>query len=387
MSFYVTAVAIFLAMNAYIGWRLVPTSALPRKWAVVAWSGVAVLAVTPPLLFLAGRITDGPAWLEDAFALGWVLFGLVIILLPAVLFRDGVAAVIGIARLLRTSEVQPQRRLFLRRMLNLGTLGVGGTAFGYGVEGAIHPPGVKRVSIPLTGLPDDFVGYTIAQLSDTHVSATVRRPEMQALVETVNSLGADLIAFTGDLVDGHVVNRRDDVAPIAELSAPDGVFFVTGNHDYYWDTEGWLQEIRRHGLTVLENEHRVIERDGSQLVIAGVPDISLKPTGSDPWAVGSDPTKALHGSPENAAARILLAHQPRSAFAAQKAGFDFLMCGHTHGGQVFPWTMVMPFVQPFVKGLGKLRDMTVYVNPGSMYWGPPMRLGTRSEVTLFTLTR
>ena len=137
---------------------------------------------------------------------------------------------------------------------------------------------------------------------------------------------------------------------------------------------------------MLENEHRVIERGGSKLVIAGVPDISLNGTRYPEFGT-SDPALAMKGAPADAAAKILLAHQPRSAFAAEKAGFDFQLCGHTHGGQVFPWTLLIHLAQPFVKGLGKLKNMHVYVNPGSIYWGPPLRLGSPSEVTLFTLTR
>ncbi|MCH8150596.1 MAG: metallophosphoesterase [Planctomycetes bacterium] len=243
---------------------------------------------------------------------------------------------------------------------------------------------VKRVSIPIKDLPDAFAGYSIAQLSDTHISAIVRRGEMQALVQLVNSLGADLIAFTGDLVDGYVEHRRDDVAPIADLAAPDGVYFVTGNHEYYWDLEGWLAEVNRPGLVVLENELRVIQRGASRMVIAGVPDISVNGTR---FPGKSDPALAIKNAPKDAVAKILLAHQPRSCFAAERAGFDFQLCGHTHGGQIFPWTLLVHLFHPFVRGLGKLNNMHVYVNPGSIYWGPPLRLGSPSEVTLFSLER
>ena len=387
VMFLLIATLVLLSINAYIGLRLIRTSALPRRWAIAAWISVAILAFGPPLLFMIGRDKGGPAWQEGAHSVGWVLFGIAIVLLPAVVLRDGVAATIDISRWLRRKpEVDPQRRLFISRALNVGTLGLTGTALGLGYAGAVRRAGIKRVSIPIVDLPDAFAGYTIAQISDTHVSATVRRPEMQAVVDLVSRLHPDLIAFTGDLVDGHVEHRRDDVAPIADLSAPDGVYFVTGNHEYYWDLEGWLGEVTRHGLIVLENEHRVIERRGSKLVIAGVPDISLNGTRFSGLGK-SDPALALAGAPSDAAAKILLAHQPRSCFAAEKAGFDFQMCGHTHGGQIFPWTILIHFFHPFVRGLGKLNNLQVYVNPGSIYWGPPLRLGSPSEVTLFALTR
>jgi predicted MPP superfamily phosphohydrolase len=384
--FIIIAMLVLFGINVYIGLRLIRTSVLPKRWAIAAWAFIAVLAFGPPLLFMTGRDKGGPAWQESAHSVGWVLFGIAIVLLPTVVLRDGVAAAIDVARWLRKSDVDPNRRLFIARVLNLGTLGLTGSALGLGYAGAIRRAAVKRVTIPIADLPEAFEGYSIAQISDTHVSATVRRPEMQAVVDLANGLRPDLIAFTGDLVDGHVEHRGDDVAPIADLSAPDGVYFVTGNHEYYWDLEGWLAEVKRHGLTVLENEHRVIERGGSKLVVAGVPDISLN--GPRFSGLGkSDPVLAIKGAPKDAVAKILLAHQPRSCFAAEKAGFDFQMCGHTHGGQIFPWTVLIHFFHPFVRGLGKLNNLQVYVNPGSIYWGPPLRLGSPSEVTLFTLTR
>ena len=384
--FFIVIVFVLCGMNAYIGLRLIPTSTMTRRWNVLCWSLVSLLALGPPVLFIAGRAKDGPGWLEAANSLGWILFGISIVFLPVVLARDCLVVTSHLTCRLVKRPVNPSRRLFLNRAINVGTLGVAGTALSLGVAGAVRRAEVKRVSIPIDNLPDPLVGYTIAQLSDTHVSATVRRPEMQAVVDLVNSLEPDLIAFTGDLVDGYVENRRDDVAPIADLSARDGAFFVTGNHEYYWDLEGWLAEVKRHGLTVLHNEHRVIERDGSTLVVAGVPDISLN--GGRFTDLGtSDPALALKGAPAGASAKILLAHQPRSCYAAEKAGFDLQMCGHTHGGQIFPWTLLINFFHPFVRGLGKLSDMYVYVNPGSIYWGPPLRLGSPSEVTLFTLTR
>lgn len=386
ISFFAAATLVLTGMNLYIGFRLIRTSALPKRWAVLAWAGVLTLAIGTPLLFATGRAKGGPPWLEMAHSIGWCMFGITIVLLPAVLLRDGVASSLFLSQKIRRQGLSPERRLFLRRSLNAGTLGLTGTALGFGVAGAIRRAAVERVSIPINNLPAALDGYKIAQISDTHISAIVRRPEMRAVVDLVNGLGADLIALTGDLVDGYVEHRRDDVAPIADLSAPDGVYFVTGNHEYYWDLEGWLGEVKRHGLTVLENEHRVIERGGSKLVVAGVPDISLN--GSRFSGLGkSDPIGSLENAPDDAAVKVLLAHQPRSCFEAEKAGFDFQMCGHTHGGQIFPWTLLIHFFHPFVRGLGKLNNMFVYVNPGSIYWGPPLRLGSPSEVTLFTLTR
>jgi predicted MPP superfamily phosphohydrolase len=160
------------------------------------------------------------------------------------------------------------------------------------------------------------------------------------------------------------------------------VYFVTGNHEYYSGEAAWTQEIRRLGLTVLKNQHVVLDHDGASLVLAGVNDFAAHHY--DP-AQRSDPAAALQGAPADAGARILLAHQPGSAQAAANAGYDVQISGHTHGGQFWPWNLFVRFFQPFTAGLHRVKNLWVYVSRGTGYWGPPNRFGVPAEITRIRL--
>jgi predicted MPP superfamily phosphohydrolase len=233
-------------------------------------------------------------------------------------------------------------------------------------------------------LPDALEGCTIAQLSDIHVGPTIKRGYVRRIVNRTNAQRPDIIAITGDLIDGSVERLRDDVAPLAGLQARHGVFAVTGNHEYYSGADAWVAEFRRIGLDVLMNEHRILAHNGAALVLAGVTDFGAA---AFDRRQASDPETALRGSPADVGARILLAHQPRSAPAAARAGFDLQLSGHTHGGQFWPWRYFVPLQQPFVSGLHDQDGMAVYVSQGTGYWGPPMRIGAKSEITLIRLVR
>ncbi len=213
-------------------------------------------------------------------------------------------------------------------------------------------------------------------------TSTWDRPYLDGIVDAVNRLQADLVAITGDLVDGSVAELGAHVAPLSRLSSRYGSFFVTGNHEYYSGAASWTAELVRLGVRVLHNEHVVIERGGALLVLAGVPDFSAHHYGA---AHASDPAAALHGAPAAAAVRVLLAHQPRSAPAARAAGFDVQLSGHTHGGQFLPWNFFVRLQQPFTAGLHQLGGLWVYVSRGTGYWGPPKRLGAPSEITRLRL--
>ncbi|MGH8170327.1 MAG: metallophosphoesterase [Steroidobacteraceae bacterium] len=243
-------------------------------------------------------------------------------------------------------------------------------------------PRVVDVEVPLPDLPPALQGFTIAQISDVHVGPTIKRDFLQRIVQIVNSLGADLIAITGDLVDGSVEQLAVHVEPLSQLSARHGAYFVTGNHEYYSGVRPWIAEVRRLGVHVLLNEHVVLSHDGARLLLAGVTDYSAHQF--DP-AQRSDPEAALAGAPADVRPRVLLAHQPRTAAAAADAGFDVQLSGHTHGGQFWPWNLFVRLQQPFTAGLNRLGKLWVYTSRGSGYWGPPKRLGVPSEITRMRL--
>ena len=260
---------------------------------------------------------------------------------------------------------------------------LGGLSALLGFLNARRTAAVVRVDVPIRGLPLAWQGFTVAQISDIHVGPTIRQRYVRRIVERVNTLQADLVAITGDLVDGRVHELAAQVAPLADLRSRHGTFFVTGNHEYYSGAHAWIEELRRLGLKVLLNEHVVIAAGdaGKPLVLAGVTDFSA---GHFDPAHRSDPARALAGAPPEAV-RVLLAHQPRSAAAAAEAGFDLQLSGHTHGGQFYPWNLFVRFQQPFTAGLHRWGALWVYTSRGTGYWGPPNRFGSPSEITCLRL--
>jgi uncharacterized protein len=238
-------------------------------------------------------------------------------------------------------------------------------------------PRVVDVEVPLQGLPPALQGFTIAQISDVHIGPTIKREFLRGIVDIVNSLDVDLVAITGDLVDGSVEQLATHVEPLSRLRARHGTYFVTGNHEYYSGATAWIAELRRLGLHVLLNEHVILNHGGAPLLLAGVTDYSAHQF--DP-AQRSDPQAALAGASPDLRPRVLLAHQPRTAAAAADAGFDLQLSGHTHGGQFWPWNLFVRLQQPFTAGLDRLANLWIYTSRGSGYWGPPKRLGVPSEI-------
>jgi uncharacterized protein len=248
----------------------------------------------------------------------------------------------------------------------------------WGFFSARRTPRVRDVDVPIDNLPAALHGFTIVQISDLHVGPTVKGGFVRAVVDRINMLDADAVAITGDLVDGRVQDLAQDVAPLADLRSRHGSFFVTGNHEYYSGAAEWIALLRTLGLRVLLDEHVVLEHSGAKLVLAGVADHSARHFIA---SHRSDPRAAMAGAPRDAGLRVLLAHQPRSADAAAEAGFDVQLSGHTHGGQFWPWNLLVKLQQPFVAGLHRLRTLWVYTSRGTGYWGPPLRLGAPSEIT------
>jgi predicted MPP superfamily phosphohydrolase len=274
-------------------------------------------------------------------------------------------------------SVDLQRRGFLAVIaMTLGSAVIG-------ISQAIRGPRLFEVNIPIANLPQELVGFRIAQITDLHVGPTIGRNYARQVVNMVNGLQPDMIALTGDFVDGSVSQLKTAIEPIAALKAKHGVFFVTGNHEYYWGVDDWIKVFRDFGARILLNEHVVIDEKGQKIVIAGVTDHSA---GNMAEGHRSDPKKAIEGAPEDAV-KILLAHQPASYKGASEAGFDLQLSGHTHGGQFFPWNIVVKFAQRYYKGLNKHEKMWIYVSRGTGYWGPPHRFTVPSEISLLKLVR
>jgi predicted MPP superfamily phosphohydrolase len=365
---------LIFSLPGYIGWRLLPALS-SGPFAVFA--GIVFLiacCVVIPLAVRNGSIRNPR--LADVFSwIGLLSMGFFSSLFVFTLLRD--VLLLGALVLLPAPQAAAWSGPTARWTVVLAAL-----VTLVGLVIARRRPRVVDVDIPISDLPSALHGFSIAQISDIHVGPTIKRGFVEGVVARVNGLKADLIAVTGDLVDGSVEHLSAHTAPLSGLRARHGAFFVTGNHEYYSGERAWTTEIRRLGLRVLKNQHVVLRHDGASLVLAGVTDLSAHHF--DP-AEHSDPVAALHGAPDDAGARILLAHQPNSANAAAAAGFDVQISGHTHGGQFWPWNLFIGFFQPFTGGLYRLKDLWVYVSRGTGYWGPPNRFGVPSEITRIRL--
>jgi len=335
------------ALHAWIGWRLVP--ALSADVTAQLLYGIYLLLsfVLIPTALLA-RTLRSQIWADRLTWVGMLAMGLFSSLLLLTLVRE--VALLLVPLLIPT--LAPQT--LVQWSARVAVAGAGALTL-LGLINARRVAAVVHVDVPIRDLPVALQGFTIAQISDIHV---------------------------GDLVDGSVAQLSRHTAPLAQLQARHGVYFVTGNHEYYSDAPAWVVELRRLGLTVLMNEHVVLRHDGESLVLAGVTDYSAHHF--DP-AQRSDPHAAILHAPTDSGVNILLAHQPRSAEAAADAGFDLQLSGHTHGGQFFPWNLFVPLQQPYVAGLNKLRNLWIYTSRGTGYWGPPKRLLAPSEITRLRL--
>ncbi len=383
--FLLVAATIWALAHVYVGRRVVrPLHLSPRRRRAVGWT-FAVLWASGVVTFVVAFSLPSMPWLEPFQWVSFLYMGVFSILFALVAARD---LALGVFALVRLAARRPRpdapslaRRRFLTNATNAAAAGVSGVLSAWGVREAIRVPEVARVDVPIAGLPPGLDGYRIAQISDIHIGPTIKNGWVREVVDRTNALRADLVAVTGDLVDGSVPNIGADVAPIGDLRARDGVYFVTGNHEYYSGVLEWCEEVARLGLTVLVNEHRVLDRDGASIVVAGVTDFRA---GNAIPGHASSPEKAFRDAPA-ADFRLLLAHQPRSIFEGARAGADLQLSGHTHDGQFFPWNLFVGLTQPYVAGLDRLGSTWIYVSRGTGYWGPPLRGGVPSEITLLTL--
>jgi len=374
LRFLLTPATLLAFLHVYIGIRILGDLPLGAVGVALGIAALAVSWLSIPLGFVSRRLASRKL-AERLSWLGSLAMGLFSSLFVLTLLRDIVLAVSAVTLpgpALATTKVASAAAVpWLALFASL-----------IGFWNARRRARIVDVEVPLANLPEALHGFTIAQISDIHVGSTIKRSYVEAIVDAVNQLGADMIAVTGDLVDGSVRDLAPHTAPLARLTAKHGAYLVTGNHEYYSGESAWTAEFRRLGLHVLKNEHVVLNHNGAAVIVAGVTDYSAHLF--DP-AQRSDPNTALAGAPAGAGAKLLLAHQPRTAPAASAAGFDLQLSGHTHGGQFWPWNLFVRLQQPFTAGLHRLNHLWVYVSRGTGYWGPPKRLGVPSEITRLRL--
>ena len=269
------------------------------------------------------------------------------------------------------------RREFLARVGGGAAIAVSGASVGLGMMEARGEHEIVTIEIPLAKLPKALDGFSIVQLSDLHTGMTIDAAFVQRVVNRANALKPDLIALTGDLVDGTVENLRPDIAPLAELRAPHGVFAVTGNHEYYAGADAWIAEITRLGARYLRNERVTIGSGDASFELAGVDDYSAKD-----WPGHGEDLGAATANRDASRALVLLAHQPRQVKNAANHGVDLQLSGHTHGGQIWPWHYLVKLQQGgLLAGKYEHRGTQLYVTRGCGYWGPPVRLLAPLEIT------
>jgi predicted MPP superfamily phosphohydrolase len=361
-------------MHRYVWARLVRDAAWGPPWARGLTIAVIVLAALVPLVFLSMRWLPRPMNAPMAWVVyTWLGFALYLFLLTVL--SD---AARGVAALVGALPKDPERRLLLARTIAGAIATASGLIGVAGIANVARGFVVRRVRVPLARLPPSASGYSIVQLTDMHVGPTIGRHFVEAVVRETNALAPDLIVITGDLVDGTVEHLGELVEPLRDLRAKDGVFFVTGNHEYYSGADAWIAHLRSMGIVVLRNERVPV---GEAFDLAGVDDASAHGMLPDH---GQDVARALAGR-DPARAVVLLAHQPKALKDAVRCDVDLQLSGHVHGGQMVPFNWIARLDQPIIAGLRLVEQTWVYVSTGTGYWGPPMRVGSGAELTRIEL--
>ncbi len=385
MNFFIIFTIVIFIGCTYISLRLIPRTSLRGYKRVLAYALCYLPMLAMPIRYHARTLSRAgdivPQWLDMAVFGAYICIGSLSVLATVAFLTD--IFLMGKKFLGRKKTSAPpsnERRIFMQNALSAGIMVTGGSLVAYGANEAMGVPDVKHIRVPIENLPKEFQGFKIAQLTDLHINKPIGPERLEKIVEKVNALKANTVVITGDMSDTFPNQVQKELNPLLKITAPDGKYFVSGNHEYYTDIDAWLAEMQRLDFTDLHNEHKVIEKNGQRLLMCGVPDISAPRMSNH----ASSPMLAQKGSREGDI-KILLAHQPQSVYEGVKAGYHLQISGHTHGGQFIPWTYVTDWVQPYIHGLYDVEKTKLYVSRGTGYWGPPIRIGAPPEITLLEL--
>jgi len=349
-------------------WTLVASPGWGTAGFVAGSAAVGLAAVAVPVLLVVGRRTGS----DGAMAAGETLLGVMWVLFTWSVLANlvrAVAAAAGVGDVWKSTAV--------------GALGVSAVLLAWGHFEAMRVPRVKEVEVAMPRLGPGLDGLRVVLLTDTHYGPIDRAAWSRKVTEAVNGLGADVVCHTGDIADGTVAQRREQAAPLADVEARLARVYVTGNHEYYGDALGWLAHMEELGWEPLHNRHVVVERGGDRLVLAGIDDATAHHSGHPGHRADLD--AALDGADPSLPV-LLLAHQPKQIRQAEAAGVDLQLSGHTHGGQIWPFNLLVRLDQPHVAGLARRTDRTqLYTSRGTGFWGPPFRVFAPSEITLLVL--
>jgi uncharacterized protein len=375
--FFLTFLSLFSWGHYFFWTRLVRDTQLGRPVRIVATITLASLAASMLLVSALQRRAHVPGFSR----IGYTWMGMSVYLLLALLGASLAARVAmraterGAQRGGPPSAEATRRRLFLARAVAAFSVLGAGVLTSLGVASVLRGPQVRRVKIRLPKLGASPRPLRIVQLTDLHVGPTIGAAYVTDVVNQTNALEPDIIVLTGDFVDGPVALLSEHIAPLALLRAREGVFFVTGNHEYYSGANEWIAHLTTLGIRVLRNERVLLDR----IELAGVDDVSATEPGH-----GEDIARAVAGR-DRSLPLVLLAHQPRSVLRACLHEVDLQISGHTHGGQFVPWNYAVKLQQPYVAGLHLHENTQLYVSCGTGYWGPPMRVGAPSEIACLDL--
>ena len=311
--FFIVALTVFLFMHGYVGWRIIPTFNLSPISSFVAYAITFFLGFLP-LLPIILRINGYESKLIDKISLiGYTSLGFFTLSFTFLLAKDILFQLVSFINNIFNDQqiVDESKRDFIKKSVSIGIIGLTGSATAYGFYKARKGPHVIKENIFLKNLPSEFENYKIAQISDLHVGPTIKRPYVEKVFDTIANVNPDMLAVTGDLVDGSVENLRSDLEPFKDMIARDGTFFVTGNHEYYSGVDRWLDETDRLGMTNLINSKTIIEKQGSEICIAGITDFRAHQIKK---SHRSNPKNALNNVRKNVP-KIVLAHQPNSIFS------------------------------------------------------------------------
>ncbi len=374
VSFVVVFFTVLGGAHYYLAQRMV----LDPNWPVLLWGplllvlalGLATLVLQSFLRRRVGIISRTLSW--SAYI--WLGFSFLLLVLTAA--SDLMIGLLGMA--ISTEVLDDGSWLVRGRALTVGSLAL--ALSGLALRQGLQAPDIKRVEIALEGWPSSLDGFRIVQISDLHIGPLIDAPFAAEVARRVNLLDPDLVAVTGDLVDGSVSRIGKMVEPLGAIRAKHGVFFVTGNHDHYSGADEWVARIQELGWKVLRNERVTIGTEDAAFDLAGVDDRHASLLGES----GEDLERALADrDPERNV--ILLAHDPGTFRDASKRAVDLQLSGHTHGGQIWPFRWAVRAVVPWVAGLYRVGSAQLYVSRGTGFWGPPMRLGAPAEISEIVL--
>lgn len=356
--------------------RYVRSTRLNRGAAVAVDALIGLGTALAVVGVLSGRLLD-PVWARWPAFVGWTWMAVVLYLVLGTLLVGVVTLTMRVVAGLRGRD-SADARLRVHRIGSATVAVVSFVTVGYGLAEAADPR-VTRTTVTLDRLPAEFDGVRVALVSDLHAGPARGASFVQEVVDEIRGQSPDMVVLAGDLTDGTVELVGGDLAPLRELSAPLGVFAVSGNHEFYADDGGrWLDLWGDLGVTVLRNERCSVERGGASIDVVGINDA----TAPAPYEPNLD--RALAGRDESRLA-FLVAHQPRQALEASDRGVDLQVSGHTHAGQIWPIRYLVPLQQPTVEGLDRVGATTVYTTRGAGAWGPPVRVGAPPEIAVLEL--